>query len=115
MTRSSVFRSWAILWAVLQFALPAGVTLADARVERESARAPRTHIESGTEASCHPSHPADCAFCQFLSRAAVASHSGDLPAIAVVEGHATDSHRGLRVTPRLARIGFPRAPPATLA
>lgn len=57
-----------MVWATLQFALPAAATLADARLERESASAQRPHIESRSDASCRPVHPAECALCQVVSR-----------------------------------------------
>lgn len=56
-----------MLWAVLQFALPAAASVADAHVERES-RAQLAHVESTSTTSCRPVHPAECALCQLVSR-----------------------------------------------
>lgn len=78
MRRRQGLRWWALVWAVLQFALPAAATLADARLERESASAQGPHIESRSEASCRPVHPSECALCQVVSRVstpAVQSHA----------------------------------------
>ena len=70
MRRRWGFRGWAIVWAVLQFALPAAATYADAMLERESASAQTAHVESGSSDTCRPVHPAECALCQLVSREA---------------------------------------------
>jgi hypothetical protein len=70
MRRRWGFRGWAIVWAVLQFALPAAATLADARLERDGADA-QAHVEAQSEASCRPVHPAECALCQLVWRTSV--------------------------------------------
>ena len=114
MRRNGFFRGWAILWAVLQFALPTAVTHADARLERESAAA-GTHIESTSDATCPPSHPDECALCQFLSRAAPPAEHAALPEIVVSVGEASASRRTAYVSRGLSRVGLPRAPPASLA
>ena len=115
MRRNGVFRGWAILWAVLQFALPLGATFADARLERESARAPGAHIEETSNASCRPSHSDDCALCQFLSRAAAPSQGTTLPEITVSVRSAYDAKRAECATHGVARVSLPRAPPASPA
>jgi hypothetical protein len=115
MRRSGVFRVWAILWAVLQFALPLGATYADAQIERESARAPGAHVESTSTTSCRPSHSNDCALCQFLSRVAPPSQGSSLPEIVVVVRGAREAHRSGFVAHGFTRISLPRAPPAVLA
>jgi hypothetical protein len=115
MRRNGVFRGWAILWAVLQFALPAAATFADARLERESVGASGAHIEETSSASCRPSHPGECVLCQFLSRAASPTRSPSLPDIVVHVGEAADSHRTAEASRGLARLGLPRAPPISPA
>jgi hypothetical protein len=70
MRRRRGFRGWAILWAVLQFALPAAATYADALLERDAAAAQTAHVESGSREGCRPVHPAECALCQVVSRSA---------------------------------------------
>ena len=67
MRRRWGFRGWAMVWAVLQFALPAAATLADARLERQGVGA-ESHAESQSDASCRPIHPAECALCQLVVR-----------------------------------------------
>ena len=62
-------RVWAIVWAVMQLALPAVATYADAGLERESERS-SAHVESSSRASCPRVHPADCALCQLVFRTA---------------------------------------------
>ena len=68
MRRRWGFRGWAIVWAVLQFALPAAATYADALLERDSASAQIAHVESGSGDDCRPVHAAECALCQLVSR-----------------------------------------------
>jgi hypothetical protein len=115
MRRNGFFSGWAILWAVLQFALPAAVTLADAELQRESARGPGAHVESTSDASCRPSHPGECALCQLVSRAAAPGHGPTLPEVGLVAGHACASPLEGRVPRGLTRVSLPRAPPASLA
>jgi len=55
-------------WALLQLALPAAATFADARLEHDSESSPGSHIESRTATSCPAVHRAECAFCQVVSR-----------------------------------------------
>jgi hypothetical protein len=115
MRRNAVFRGWAVLWAVLQFALPSTVTFADARLERESARAPGAHIEETASATCRPSHPDECALCQFLSRAATPTQSAPLPAIAEQIRASVVSPTHVAATLTRAHAARPRAPPHALA
>ncbi|NUO94297.1 MAG: hypothetical protein HOQ30_18310, partial [Gemmatimonadaceae bacterium] len=68
MRRRWGFRGWAMVWAVLQFALPAAATFADARLERQGVGA-ESHAESRSDASCRPVHAAECALCQLVLRA----------------------------------------------
>jgi hypothetical protein len=112
MRRRLGFRWWAVAWAVLQFALPAAATFADARLERESASAQGPHVESRSDASCRPVHTAECALCQVVSRAstpAVQRHDCvatlsviQPPVIAVQSWHARGGP---------ARLAPARAPP----
>jgi hypothetical protein len=83
MRRRWGFRGWAIVWAVLQFALPAAATLADARLERRSVGA-EPHAESRSDASCRPVHSAECALCQLVLRA-FAPEAGQGSVAAVVQ------------------------------
>jgi hypothetical protein len=112
MSRRRGFRVWGTVWAVLQFALPAAATFADARLERESVVASFSHVESRSDASCRPVHPAECALCQVVSRASApgpesSSWLGSVsaveqPAIAEVPQHAREG---------LTRLSRARAPP----
>lgn len=104
-------RVMAMMWAVLQFALPAVATIADGALERMSVGASAAHVESSSTASCHPAHSAECALCQFLSRPMTSSAPVTLPPVATLlvarvadtgEGHAASA---------LARLPGARAPP----
>lgn len=61
-------RLFAALVAVLQLALPAAVSVADARLDAQSyTTATRSHVEDQSSTSCPRIHPLECALCQFLS------------------------------------------------
>jgi hypothetical protein len=115
MRRPALFRACAILWAVLQFALPAGATYADARLERDGRDATQAHVESSSGDSCRAPHADDCAICQVVSRSGVAPHSVDLPDIAVVVHPSAPGTASGEATRACARASLPRAPPAALA
>ena len=112
MRRRWGFRGWAIVWAVLQFALPTVATFADARLERESVSGPASHVESSSDASCHRVHPTECALCQVVSRAATLSAHGDsCPAVVNVIEQVVIAERPWRALAGSARLGSARAPP----
>ena len=60
---------FALLSAVLQVALPLGVTYADGRLAADGGRA-RAHAEADRSSSCRPVHSPECGLCRHL-----ASHS----------------------------------------
>ena len=112
MRRGWGFRGWAIVWAVLQFALPTTASFADVRLERESVTATGSHAESRSDASCHRVHPTECALCQVVSRASVPSVHGDSgPAVVSVIEQAVIAERPWRPLAGAARLAFARAPP----
>lgn len=112
MRRRWGFRGWAIVWAVLQFALPTAATFADARLEREAAGAQGSHAESRSDASCRPVHPAECALCQLVSRASAPTAPNDTCAtiISVMEQPAI-AERPWHELAGPARLSLARAPP----
>jgi hypothetical protein len=112
MRRHRNFRRWAIGWAVLQFALPATATFADATLERDSSAGSFAHVESQSRVSCHPVHPAECALCQVLSRTAAptAQSPSWLDIIRVVEQPAI-AERSQRALAGRSRLSRARAPP----
>jgi hypothetical protein len=105
------FRGWAIVWAVLQFALPAAVTIGDARLERESAGGSRTHVESASSVACRPAHAADCALCQLVSHAAAPAHSSAASTIVAAVCAPLPSTASSRASAGPARPSLARAPP----
>lgn len=73
-----------MVWAVLQFALPAAVAGADARLEGET-RVRVAHVESTSASSCRAAHSAECALCQSLTQhARPAAHPPQGTVIATV-------------------------------
>lgn len=110
MRRNLTWRTLALLWAVLQFALPGIALVADARLERESVQA-GAHVESGSTKACRPVHPDECVLCQVVSRVASPTEAPTLPAIdAVVRPSATLPVARLATRPT-ATAELPRAPP----
>lgn len=112
MRRRWGFRGWAIVWAVLQFALPAAATVADALLERESGSTQLAHVESPSNGACRPVHPAECALCQFVSRSFTPTSAAPswCDVLGVVE-QAPIAERRHRALGGLARLSLARAPP----
>ena len=104
------------LWritALLQLVLPALVSVADARLERDavSARA-YSHVESKTTKDCARTHQADCALCQHLS-APIAKAAKPTLLVQIARREAPSSALAIAiVTARAERPSLPRAPPA---
>jgi hypothetical protein len=111
MNRSWRFRGWAILWAVLQFALPATASVADARLERESARGAYAHVEATSTASCRPVHAAQCALCQSASHLAVGAERARCPGATTGASREPDALKLQRAARAVNRPSLPRAPP----
>ena len=57
----------ALVWAVLQFALPAVVTLVDAISTVRSTADAVAHVEESSSKRCQPPHSAECALCRYVS------------------------------------------------
>jgi hypothetical protein len=66
--RKPLLRFLALLWAGLQFTMPALGSLADARFAAAAGN-PVAHVESKSSASCPAVHAPDCAVCRYLSGA----------------------------------------------
>jgi hypothetical protein len=112
MRRHRTWRAFALLWAVLQFALPSVALHADVRLERESRQAAGAHVEAGTTTACRPVHPDQCALCQVLTRTGTPTQAATLPCIAaVVRPSPTLPVAGLTTLAATA-AELPRAPPA---
>jgi hypothetical protein len=111
MHRRPFFRGWAVLWAVLQFALPAAVSSGDARLERESAGGAFAHVESASGKACRPVHPGHCALCQFVSHTSVLPDDSGAPAIVAEASPTPSPATQMRVPAVLARLSLARAPP----
>lgn len=106
------WRAFAVLWAVLQFALPAFALAADARLERASLEAPGSHVESGSSTHCPPVHRDECALCHVASRVAPPAHAAVLPAIADVVRPSAGSPVQRHADGAAATTELPRAPPS---
>lgn len=111
MRRSVTWRAFALLWAVLQFALPGVALLADARLERASLEAPGSHVESGSTTDCPPVHRDECALCQVVSRTAEPANGGVLPVIASVVRPCAPAPTARPATRIATASSLPRAPP----
>ena len=105
-------RGWTLLWALLQFALPAAATYADAMLEREGVGAPIAHVEADGTAGCPAVHPADCAICHLVqSRITGASAPSCIPAFTIRRPAQHDTHADRPTTVAIGRVHLPRAPP----
>ena len=112
MRRRWGYRGWAIVWAALQFALPVAATYADAGLERDGGVAQASHVESSSDSSCRPVHPAECALCQVVSRAfAPTAHDASCHAIVRVVEQPAVAGRPARALAGAARLSLARAPP----
>jgi hypothetical protein len=105
------WRVFAVVWAVLQFALPGVALAADARLERASLEAPGRHVESGSSTHCPPVHRDECALCQAASRVAPPATATELPAIAEVVRPSAGSPIRRDAGRAAASAELPRAPP----
>jgi hypothetical protein len=106
------WRVLALLWAVLQFALPGVALVADARLERASLEVAGSHVESGTSEDCPPVHRDECALCQVLSRSAQPADAPELPAIAEVVRPSAAAPAEPQSGRAAASASLPRAPPS---
>jgi hypothetical protein len=111
MVPSRFGRFLTLVFAAIQFAAPAVVSVADGIVSDRVVE-PRTHVEDHAQRDCVPPHSADCAACRYL-----ADNSGIVPAVAlpVSIGRAASEPFLLADTHAAAeRHGFEaRGPPAT--
>jgi hypothetical protein len=111
MRRTGGFRVWAIMWAVLQLALPPAATIADARLERESEALGETHVESSSLATCRPVHAAECALCQIVSSAAAPSERAPCPPVTPAVTRPPAAAPSASATSALSHLPPARAPP----
>ena len=112
MRRQPTCRAFALLWAVLQFALPTLALHADVRLERESRQAIGAHVESGTTTACRPVHPDQCTLCQVLARTGTPTQATTLPCIAAVVRPSLALAIARLATVAATAAELPRAPPA---
>lgn len=104
-------RAFALVWAILQLALPGVASLADAVASRTSVHAV-AHVEGSTERDCVRVHEADCVFCQFLSAPSTPAATTPVAAAlltprALVAAGSVDQPRA----PPRDGTASPRAPP----
>lgn len=111
MLRTGRRRKLALVWALLQFALPALGTLAEATVASGASAADRYgHVEERSGPGCRPVHPPDCARCQGLSTYAAAP----VPAVdwtQVSNGGCPTSEDGRHGSTARPALPLSRAPP----
>ena len=116
MDRAVYFRYLTLLFAALHLVVPPLASVADARLERQSAEASRlvAHVEpEGGSPTCPYVHAVDCALCHVL--ATLAKPGERAPAalpIATAAAATTQADPGARTTGRLT-TARPRAPPAS--
>jgi hypothetical protein len=101
-------RVFAVVWAVLQFALPGFATAADARLAVGSTQG--AHVEEGPGANCTLSHSPDCAVCKHLSASSL-SATDVPPGWVTEEGGGVVPSRVARLPRVLDGVALPRGPP----
>jgi hypothetical protein len=110
MSRSTPWRLFAVLWAVLQFALPGVALVADAQLER-GGEANVAHVESGSSKSCRPTHSDSCVLCQLISRAANPAASPELSLLSAEAATSPPRDRERAANRWCSIAALPRAPP----
>jgi hypothetical protein len=110
MSRSTPWRLFAVLWAVLQFALPGVALVADAQLER-GGEASVAHVESSSSKGCRPAHSDACVLCQLLSRAAAPAASPALPSYSAEVTSSPSMGRERPARGSRSLVALPRAPP----
>lgn len=105
----------AMLWAVLQFALPTAATYTDARLARDGLGDPIAHVESSTGDSCRPQHSDECGLCHVATRIAAPASPPMLPAIAEVVRPSVPTAPMGETSRARARASLPRAPPHSMS
>ena len=62
-----MFRVSALLWAVLQLALPGALSVIDGSAMKRDGVDIVAHVEATSSKSCQPPHSTDCSLCRYLS------------------------------------------------
>lgn len=115
MRHRALFRACAVLWAVLQFALPTGAAFADAQLERETVAGLQAHVESGSDESCRPPHADDCGLCQVVSRTGLGTACQPLLDAIGASRRSAPRASSSQGADSFARASLPRAPPVALS
>jgi hypothetical protein len=109
--RASARLLWVLL-AALQLVGAGAAAIADARLEAasRSAVAP-VHVEDHSSTRCPRVHPADCALCQFVTRAlATPPKAPPIPAALAIRTP-VETERPVTAAHAIARLPLSRAPP----
>jgi hypothetical protein len=108
MHRRGRLRRFAFLWAVLQLALPASATIADAMAGAPTIQA--GHVEATPGGDCAPSHPPDCAVCKHLSTLSLGPRQSAVGP-STTNAQLVSAARALPLPRILPAFALPRAPP----
>jgi hypothetical protein len=112
MTRKRLWsRVLTVAFAVAQIALPAGLSVSDARGAAD-ARGTAAHVEETSGKQCKPPHTAECGICRYLSVSAAKGAAPTVSVIRVVEAHHTPA--GAAIPLSVSRRGFQSRAPPTL-
>jgi hypothetical protein len=106
---SRPLRLLTLLFAAIQFAVPAVVSVVDGAQAR-GGRNSGSHVEEVGGKQCRPPHSEDCLLCRFLS--ATTGVTTAAPAPTIEEKSATVPEASVTLCAVAERYGFnPRAPP----
>jgi hypothetical protein len=106
-----VLHIFAVVWSVLQFALPMATLYADAYDAHASVGRAIAHVEDAATDGCRPAHADECALCHFLSSSSAPLVRAD---VSLPLARTTSSPAGaVRVACVASARGHPasRAPP----
>lgn len=111
-TRSALVRAFVTVVAIVQMAMPAVASVADAWLEGHSLRAPAAHADEPERSSPAPIHAADCVLCSFLTHFAPEQAPGIAPCTNVVAVAHIVLHTVVEWRAEASLAIRPRAPPS---
>jgi hypothetical protein len=108
-------RFFAILVALAQTGLGAGLAVADGRIEAEAVAAASSHVEAQGSTTCPRQHLADCAVCRALELQAGPQRGPSVSAAATAASVAVFARAQEPALSDAARLPDSRAPPGGAA
>jgi hypothetical protein len=105
------FRVSALLWAVLQLALPGALSVIDGAAMKRDGVDVVAHVEATSSKSCQPPHSTDCGLCRYLSVHGLKGSAVDVPRWLSITSSRPNESTPVVVAIRLLGRPPSRAPP----